>query len=178
MTAIVGIDAEILYVSETDAGGETAGLPTFNDATEVWTLDGSTLGLTYDWAIFPERNEFAISISVDIAEHKVFRGSPSGAWVEKARLYMDWSGSMSGYLDNTDDTIFEEMKAGVSLWVLFVDSKSEDIPTGDNEPDNYWLGKVILGSIDRTTGNEDFASLDVDFEGSGELYRSEIPTDF
>lgn len=148
-------------------------LPIYDIATEVWTLPVNSAD--YSWVVFPERNEFAISISVDIAEHKVFRGSPSGAWVDKKRLYMDWSGSMSGYLDNEDDAIFTNMKAGFDLWALFVDSKTDAIATGDNAPTSYWLGLIILGSIDRTTGNEDFASLDVDFEGSGELYRSELP---
>lgn len=178
MSAIVGLDAEILYVPEPDASGQTPVLPTFDDSTETWTTDSTALGTTYDWFIFPERNEFSISISVDIADHKVFVSSPTGAWTEKARLYMDWSGSMSGYLDNADDTIFNQMKLGNSLWALFVDSKSNDIPTGDNAPTNYWLGKIVLGTIDRTTPNEDFATLDVDFEGDGELYRSETPTTF
>jgi len=142
------------------------------DDTE-WTLlvnDG-----TYSWNLFPERNEFSINISVDIAEHKVFVQSPSDAWVGKARLYMDWSGSMSGYLDTSNDTIFEGMKEGEDLWVLFINSKTNDAPNDDEPPAQYWLGKIILGSVDMSTPNEDYVTLDVDFSGNGELYRSEMP---
>lgn len=149
-------------------------LPTWNSSTESWDL--SVNNGEYTWNVFPERNEFSISISVDIADHKVFVSSPTGAWTEKARLYMDWSGSMSGYLDNTDDTIFNAMKAGETLWTTFVDSKSNDITQGAaNQPNNFWLGKIVLGTIDRTTPNEDYATLDADFEGNGELYRSAMP---
>ena len=175
MAAIIGIDADILFVSDTDASGETCELPKWSTDTFVWDTDYPT---NYNWVLFPERNEFSISISVDIAEHKVFVEDPADAWVGKARLYMDWSGSMSGYLDTTNDTIFTEMKAGVSLWVCFINSKTNDAPTDDTEPAQYWLGKVILGSIDMSTPNEDYVTMDVDFAGDGELYRSDKPTTF
>lgn len=147
--------------------------PLWDTTDNTWTV--LVNDSTYSWAQFPERNEFSINISVDIAEHKVFVASPSDAWVGKARLYMDWSGSMSGYLDTSTDAIFDEMKAGEDLWVLFVNSKTNDAPTDDAPPAQYWLGKVILGSIDMSTPNEDYVTLDVDFSGNGELYRSEMP---
>lgn len=172
MAAIVGIDADICFVSDTDASGETCELPKWNTTTTEWDL---TYPTNYDWVLFPERNEFSISISVDIAEHKVFVEEWADAWVGKARLFMDWSGSMSGYLDTSNDDIFDNMKAGDDLWVLFVNSKASDAPTGDLEPVQYWLGKVILGSIDMTTPTEDYVTLDVDFAGSGPLYRSSKP---
>jgi len=175
MTAIIGIDADILFVSETDASGETCELPKWSTDTLVWDTDYPT---NYNWLQFPERNEFSISISVDIAEHKVFVASPADAWVDKARLFMDWSGSMSGYLDSSTDTIFVNMKAGASLWVIFINSKTNDAPSDDAEPTQYWLGKIILGSIDMSTPVEDYVTLDVDFSGSGELYRTEKPATF
>lgn len=148
-------------------------LPIWSTNDTEWTVlvDDSS----YSWVQFPERNEFSISISVDIAEHKVFVEDPSDAWVGKARLYMDWSGSMSGYLDTSNDTIFTSMKAGDDLWVMFVNSKTSDAPNDDETPAQYWLGQVILGSIDMSTPNEDYVTLDVDFAGSGQLYRSEMP---
>lgn len=153
-------------------------LPTWSTDTLVWntTINSEdTAPNEYSWESFSERNEFSISISVDIAEHKVFVADPNNAWVGKARLFMDWSGSMSGYLDTASDTIFSEMKAGQDIWVLFLNSKSNDAPTDDGFPTQYWLGKVILGSVDISTPTEDYVTLDVDFEGSGELYRSQLP---
>lgn len=153
-------------------------LPKWSTDTNVWntTINSGDGGvIEFDWEQFTERNEFSISISVDIAEHKVFVADPDNAWVGKARLFMDWSGSMSGYLDTASDTIFSQMKAGESLWVLFVNSKTNDAQTDDAQPSQYWLGKVILGSIDVSTPTEDYVTLDVDFEGSGQLYRSELP---
>lgn len=153
-------------------------LPVWSTDTNVWATtinsgDGSPD--EYSWEQFTERNEFSISISVDIAEHKVFVADPNNAWVGKARLFMDWSGSMSGYLDTASDTIFNKMKAGQDLWVVFTNSKSNDITADDTAPDQYWLGKVILGSVDISTPTEDYVTLDVDFEGSDELYRSQLP---
>jgi len=148
-------------------------LPPWSTDDTEWTV--LVNDSTYSWTLFPERNEFSISISVDIAEHKVFVEDPADAWVGKARLYMDWSGSMSGYLDTTNDEIFTEMKAGEDIWAMFVNSKTNDAPTDDFAPAQYWLGQIILGSIDMSTPNEDYVTLDVDFSGSGQLYRSEMP---
>lgn len=151
-------------------------LPIWSTDTLVWSLVINTGdGDEYTWELFPERNEFSISISVDIAEHKVFVASPADAWVDKARLFMDWSGSMSGYLDSSTDTIFTNMKSGESLWVLFLNSKQSDQAIDDQWAEQYWLGKVILGSVDMSTPVEDYVTLDVDFAGSGALYRSEMP---
>lgn len=172
MAAIVGIDADILYVADEDASGETCELPKWNTTTTEWNL---TYPTNYNWTLFTERNEFSISISVDIAEHKVFVEEWADAWVDKARLFMDWSGSMSGYLDTGSDVIFTDMKAGKDIWLLFVNSKETDAAAGDAEPTKYWLGKAILGSIDMTTPTEDYVTLDVDFAGSGPLYRSAKP---
>jgi len=175
MAAIIGIDADIMFVPESDCSGETCELPKWSLATHTWDL---VYPANYNWTLFPERNEFSISISVDIAEHKVFVEDPSDAWVGKARLYMDWSGSMSGYLDTANDTIFTNMKEGESVWALFVNSKTNDAPSEGAIPAQYWLGKIILGSIDMSTPNEDFVTMDVDFAGDGELYRSSKPTTF
>lgn len=148
-------------------------LPVWSTNDTEWTV--LVNDSIYSWTQFPERNEFSISISVDIAEHKVFVEDPADAWVGKARLYMDWSGSMSGYLDTSNDEIFTNMKAGETIWAMFVNSKTNDIVDDDTTPDQYWLGQIILGSIDVSTPNEDFVTLDVDFSGNGELYRSEMP---
>ena len=148
-------------------------LPKWSTNDTEWTI--LVNNSAYSWALFPERNEFSISISVDIAEHKVFVEEWADAWVGKARLYMDWSGSMSGYLDTSSDAIFTSMKEGDDLWCIFINSKNNDAPTDDAIPAQYWLGKVILGSIDMSTPNEDYVTLDVDFAGNGKLYRSELP---
>jgi len=151
-------------------------LPIWDLTDNTWSLVvNSGDGDEFSWMQFPERNEFSISISVDIAEHKVFVASPADAWVDKARLFMDWSGSMSGYLDASTDAIFNNMKAGESLWVLFLNSKLNDQAIDDQWAEQYWLGKVILGSVDMSTPVEDYVTLDVDFAGSGALYRSEMP---
>lgn len=170
MTALVGIDAEILFVSSTDAAGHTAELPTWNPTTQLWDLTATN----YDWTQITERNEISLNISVDVAEHKVFVTNINNAWVEKARLYMDWSGSISGYYDDADNNIFTTMKAGLNIYLLVVDSKAHIVSEG--APTKYWFGKALLTSVDHGIPNEDFSTLDVDFEGNGILYRNATPS--
>lgn len=174
MSALVGIDAEVLFVDAATASGENSDLPRWNATTQVWDL---TYPTNYDWTLISERNEISINIAVDVAEHKVFVTNIDNAWVEKARLYMDWSGSLSGYYDDASDDVFTTMKAGLDIWLIFLDSKASDVTgTPPQPPSKYWLGKALLTSVDHTIANEDFATLDVDFEGNGVLYRSAKPT--
>lgn len=156
MAAIVGIDAAILTAPE-----DTLTLPAWDAATGTWTLNGFTL--------LPERNELSISISVDVAEHRPFVESLEDAWVGKARTWMDWSGSFSGFYDDEDDSIFNDMKAGLKLQTVIFDSRLTAVATSQTD---YWFGKILLTSVDHTTGSEDFSTLDVDFEGAGPLLRS------
>jgi hypothetical protein len=135
MAAIVGIDAKIEFSTD---GGST-------------------------WTELPERNEFNISINVDAAEHKVFVASLADAWVSKARTWMSWSGSLSGYYDDADDTIFDTVVAGETIAVRFYDSRNSA---------SYWYGNVILTTVDHSTNTDDFATLNVDFEGQGPLARA------
>lgn len=154
MAAIVGIDAAILIATE----GEST-LPSWNGS--AWTLG--------NWSLLPERNELSINIAVDVAEHKPFVATLADAWVGKARTWMDWSGSFSGFYDDADDSIFTTMKAGVVKQCIIFDSRAT--ATSGAQTD-YWYGAILLTSVDHTTGSEDFSTLDVDFEGSGPLYRS------
>ena len=156
MSAIVGIDAAIL----TAPLGETV-LPSWDSGTGTWTLGA--------WTLLPERNELSISISVDVAEHRPFVASLEDAWVGKARTWMDWSGSFSGFYDDEDDSIFTNMKAGLKLQTVIFDSRLTAVSAAQTD---YWFGKILLTSVDHTTGSEDFSTLDVDFEGAGPLYRS------
>lgn len=135
MAAIVGIDARI----------------------DISTDGGST------WTELPERNEFSISINVDVAEHKVFVASLADAWVEKARTWMSWSGSLQGYYDDADDTIFDTVVAGEVVALRFYDSR--------NTASKYWQGNALLTSVEHSTGTDDFSTLSVDFEGQGALTR-------
>jgi hypothetical protein len=135
MAAIVGIDAKV----------------------EISTNGGST------WAILPERNEFSISISVDVAEHKPFVASIANAWVTKARTWMNWNGSLSGYYDDADDTIFDTMVAGQTVKLRFYVSRNGA---------SYWLGDAILTNVEHGVNADDFATLNVDFEGQGALTRT------
>lgn len=135
MTAIVGIDA-LIQIS-TDAGAT--------------------------WTELSERNEFSISISVDSAEHKVFVPTLADAWVEKARTWMSWSGSLQGYYDTANDTIFNTVIAGANIDIRLYDTRSDMT--------KYWYGKVLLTNVEKTTGTEEFVTLSVDFEGQGRLYR-------
>lgn len=135
MAAIVGIDAKV-----------------------EWSLTDSA------YTAFTERNEFSITINVDIAEHRVFVASLSDAWVGKARTWMNWNGSLTGYYDDANDDIFDKVVAGVSLYIQFYDSF-------DRTPAKYWKGQVLLTSVDHSTGTEDYATLTVDFEGLGALTR-------
>ena len=85
------------------------------------------------------------------------------AWVDKARTWMDWSGSLNGYYDDADDTIFDTVVAGDTVSLRFYDDR--------NVATSYWQGDAILTSVEHTTGTEDFATLSVDFEGLGALTR-------
>lgn len=184
MAAIVGIDAEV-FIWDNDATAPVVGdLP-------VWTAGtpGSWSAQVADnkWLRLPERNEISVSISVDVAEHKPFVTSLGYAWVDKARTWMNWSGSFSGFYDDTDtgatpyDTtkasIFGTMKAGISKWMVMYDSRLAATVAGASQT-AYWFGKILLTSVDHTTGSEDFATLDVDFEGLGPLYRGSVDTSF
>lgn len=135
MAAIVGIDAKV----------------------DIST-DGGTV-----WNTLPERNEFSISISVDVAEHKPFVASIAAAWVEKARTWMNWNGSLSGYYDDADDTIFDTMVAGQTVKLRFYVSRNGA---------SYWQGDAILTSVEHGVNTDDFATLSVDFEGQGALTRN------
>lgn len=134
MAALVGIDAKIEISSD---------------------------GIT--WTELPERNEFSININVDSAEHKVFVATLADAWIEKARTWMSWSGSLSGYLDDADDTIYDTVVAGETVYLRFYDSR--------RSPSKYWEGPAILTSVDHSTNTDDFSTLNVDFEGQGKLER-------
>lgn len=135
MSAFVGIDARVDFSTD---GGST-------------------------WVPLPERNEFSINIQVDVAEHKVFVATLADAWVTKARTWMNWSGSLSGYMDDADDTIFDTVVAGQTIQIRFYDSRSDLT--------SYWQGPAILTSVEHTTGVDDFSTLSVDFEGQGPLTR-------
>jgi predicted secreted protein len=137
MAAIVGIDAQI---------------------------DMSTDGPTYaTWAALPERNEFSISISVDTAEYKPFVASLSAAWITKARTWMSWSASISGYFDDADDSIFDQVVAGTTVKLRFFTKRDST---------DCWEGLAVLTSVDHSVGTDDYATLDVDVEGQGALERT------
>lgn len=143
MSALVGIDARVDY---------------------------STNLTTPSWTAFTERNEFTINIAVDIAERRIFVASIADAWVEKERTWMSWSGSLNGYLDYvkgtgvSNDDIFDLMVAGNVLLLRFYNTRSKLT--------NYWEGQAILTSVDHGTTSEDYATLSVDFEGSGALAKA------
>jgi predicted secreted protein len=135
MAAIVGIDAKV----------------------EIST-DG------VEFSELPERNEFSISINVDVAEHKVFVESLADAWVDKARTWMSWSGSLSGYYDDADDQIFDAVVDGEEVELRFYVSRNGT---------KYWTGKALLTSVEHSSNTDDYATLNVDFEGTGPLTRGE-----
>ena len=140
MAAIVGIDA-LVQIAPDVAGSPGA------------------------WVSIAERNEFSISISVDAAEHKVFVATLSDAWIEKARTWMSWSGSLSGYYDDAQDEIFNKVVAGQTIWLRFYDSY-------DRKSTAYWQGPAILTNVEHSTNTDDFSTLNVDFEGQGALTRT------
>lgn len=128
------------------------------DALVEFSTNGGTT-----WTPIPERNEFSININVDVAEHKVFVASLADAWVGKSRTWMDWSGSLNGYYDDADDTIFDTVVAGNVIKIRFHDSRNGA---------SYWIGDALLTSVDHSTGTDDYSTLSVDFEGVGPLTRS------
>lgn len=136
MSAIVGIDAKV-ELSTAGAGGPF---------TEI-----------------SERNEFVINIRVDTAERKIFVATYADAWTSKTRTWMSWSGSLRGYYDDADDTIFNTVVAGATIHLRFYDSRASA---------RHWLGAALLTSVEKTTGTEDYITLSVDFEGSGALTRN------
>ncbi len=124
--------------------------------------DLSTVGGS-GWNPLSERNEFTISISVDVAERRPFVANLDSAWVFKARTWMNWSGSLAGYYDDADDVIFNTMKAGSVIKLRFYDSRAVST--------KYWEGDALLTSVEHGVTTEDFATLSVDFEGVGALER-------
>lgn len=136
MAALVGVDAKV----------------------EISTDGGS------NWNEITERNQFTISINVDSAEHKVFVATLADAWIEKARTWMSWSGSLDGYYDDASDTIFDTVVAGNTIKLRFYDSR--------NDTSRYWQGDAILTSVEHSTNTDDFSTLTVDFEGQGALTRT------
>lgn len=137
MAAIVGIDARVDY---------------------------STNLVTPSWTAFVERNQFSITINVDIAERRPFVASLSAAWVYKARTWMDWSGSLEGYYDDANDDIWDNMIAGAVILLRFYTTRSDLT--------RYWEGQAVLTSVDHSVTTDDFATLSVDFEGNGTLTRT------
>jgi hypothetical protein len=135
MAAVVGINAKIEY---------------------------STDDVVYN-ELDSERNEFTINISVDVAERRPFVATLADAWVKKGRTWMNWNGSISGYFDDADDTIFNTMKAGAVIYLKFFDDRA--VTT------KYWQGQVLLTSVEHGVTTEDFATLNVDFEGTDTLSR-------
>lgn len=115
------------------------------------------------WTPLLERNEFSISVSVDVAERRPFVATLADAWVLKGRTWMNWSGSLSGYFDDADDTIFNYVVAGNIIYLRFYDDR--------NVATDYWQGQALLTSVEHGVTTEDFATLNVDFEGIGELTR-------
>lgn len=183
MAAIVGIDGAILIAESSDSrfnsgsGGNPQAdeLPVWDPSAKTWGWsDPDTLGTASPWTEIPERNEFSIDISVDIAERRPFVTLISEAWVKKARTWMSWSGSISGFYDDADNTLFTKMKAGNELWMIFFDSRY--VSGVSATPSTYWLGKVLLTNVSHTTGSEDFSTFDSDFEGTDPLYRSAVPS--
>jgi hypothetical protein len=138
------------------------------DALVLMSEDNGTT-----WIPLPERNEFSINIKVDTAEHKVFVTSLAEAWSDKRRTWMSWSGSLQGYYDDADDTIFDKVVEGADVLLRFYDTRYENLTVEDVIANvfKYWQGKAILTSIDHGTGTEDFSTLNVDFEGIGKLNR-------
>lgn len=133
MGAIVGIDAKV----------------------EISTDGGSI------WTELPERNEYSISIDVEVAEHKVFKPSLSDAWVGKARTWMNWSGSLNGYYSDSDTSIFATVVAGSVVKIKITPSRA--VAT------KYWSGDCLLTSVEMTGNTDDYSTLSVDMEGVGAL---------
>lgn len=113
------------------------------------------------WTDLPERNEFTITISVDVAERRPFVATMADAWVLKGRTWMNWNGSLSGYFDDADDSIFDKVVAGAVIYLRFFDDR--------NVATKYWQGQALLTSVEHAVTTEDFATLNVDFEGVGAL---------
>jgi hypothetical protein len=179
MSVLVGIDALVCLADVSDiafnggsGGNPTANeLPTWDPATKTVSWDG---GGTSPWTEIPERNEFSVDLGVDVAEWRPFVAALEDAWVQKARTWMSWSGSMSGAYDDADDTLLTKMKAGFEVWLIFFDSRY--IVGSAATPSTYWLGKALLTNVSHSTGSEDFSTFDCDFEGTGPLYRSSVPS--
>jgi hypothetical protein len=93
---------------------------------------------------------------------------------------MSWSGSISGLYDDADDTIFNTMVAGDLVTIRFYDTRYDRALDTDGLPDGvnkYWEGLALLTSVEHGVGTDDFATLNVDFEGSGELTRTNEEND-
>lgn len=109
----------------------------------------------------PERNEATVSWDTDVAEARPFVASISVAFADKLPTWKDWSVSLSGYYDDSDDTIVDAAIAGTTGTIIVY-------PTRANMT-NYWYGTAFLVSIEHTVQSEDYSELNCEAEGSGAL---------
>lgn len=111
--------------------------------------------------ILPERNEATVSWDTDVAEARPFVDSLSVAFSDKQPTWKDWSVSLSGYYDDTDDTVVDAAIAGTTDTIIVY-------PTRANLT-NYWYGTAFLASVEQTVTSEDYSELGCEAEGSGAL---------
>ena len=113
-----------------------------------------------NWTELPERNEFSINIKVDTATHKTFVKSLADAWTDKRRTWMDWTGSIQGYYDDADDSIYDQVVKGSKVYLRFYDTRYENLTLEDvlANVTKYWQGQALLTSVDHGTGTDDFST--------------------
>lgn len=113
----------------------------------------------------PERNNWTLTVTRELQEARVFSSADaSSAWVEQEGGFRSWSGSISGYYTDEDETIANAVVGNSSgkkaLW-LYEDRGCTT---------NYWYG-VAWFDLDQNTSVDGYAELNADFTGSGQLYR-------
>lgn len=116
-----------------------------------------------------ERNNWTLTVTRELQEARVFSTiDQSTAWVEQEGGFRSWSGSISGYYDDTDETIVEAIVGGTSgkkaLWLY------EDRGCATS----YWYGEAWV-DIDENISVDGYAELNADFTGNGQLYRFTAP---
>lgn len=108
-----------------------------------------------------ERNDTSISIDADVAEARPFVADISSAYATKTPTWKNWTASVNGFYDSTDEVLQNAIKNGtVAQLVVY--------PTRSNL-NNYWYGNAFPTSCEQTIASEDYSELNTEFEGSGTI---------
>lgn len=112
-------------------------------------------------AVFTQRNDATIKQDATIAEAKPFVASLAAAYATKASTWKNWSCTLNGYYDDSDNTVQNAISNGtVAQLVVY--------PTRTNTT-NYWYGQAVVKSSEQGINPNDYSTMNCEMDGSGQL---------